>query len=116
MKAGLYILLAVAGLGITWTCLCRIKVMTAATTLASIRYSIALLAMTGLLVAATGIGSIWFPQWDMVALGCLAFSALCVQASTSRLWRHRVPEPFSRPGGLDEIDSDWLPSITGGKR
>ncbi len=41
---------------------------------------------------------------------------LCVQASTSRLWRDRVPESFSRPMPLDAIDSDWMTHVSGGKR
>tara|TARA_B100001105_G_scaffold236652_1_gene212629 strand:+ start:30875 stop:31204 length:330 start_codon:yes stop_codon:yes gene_type:complete len=101
------------GAGIIWTCLCRIKRMSAASTLATVRYSVSLLAAAGLvLILAATVR----PHWHDTALTFLALAMLCVQASTSRLWRHRVPEPFSRPGGLDEIDSDWLPSITGGKK
>lgn len=101
------------GVGIIWTCLCRIKRMSASSTLATVRYSVSLLAAAGLvLILAATVN----PHWHDAALTFLALSMLCVQASTSHLWRHRVPESFSRPGGLDEIDSDWLPSITGGKR
>lgn len=116
MKTAVYILLAVAGLGLTWTSLCRIKVMTAETTLKSVRWSIALMAVTGLAVAATGIAVHWFPHWKGIALTALAVAALCVQASSSRLWRHSVPASFTRPGALEQIDSEWLTNINGGKR
>ncbi|URI08770.1 hypothetical protein MW290_24650 [Aquincola tertiaricarbonis] len=101
------------GAGIIWTCLCRIKRMSAASTLATVRYSVSLLAAAGLVLILSATVR---PHWHDAALTFLALAMLCVQASTSRLWRDRVPESFSRPTPLDAIDSDWMTHVSGGKR
>jgi len=99
-----------SGLGIIWTCLCRIKVMTAKSTLASVRYSIALLATAGLVLVLTATVR---PGWLHAALVLLAVAVLCVQAATSRLWRRSVPESFSRPMPLDSM---FFETVPGGKK
>jgi hypothetical protein len=83
------------GLALVYSCLCRARWMTAATTLAPIRYATTALAGAGFTLPITAFLR---PDWLPAALLALSMAALAVQAVSAYFWRGGLPLPFTKRG------------------
>lgn len=85
--------LVLAGLALVFSCLCRARHMTQASTLAGIRYATTALAGAGfgLVLAAA-----FRPSWVLTSLLSLAVATLAVQWVSARYWRQGQPQQFTR--------------------
>ncbi|ALV06711.1 hypothetical protein [Roseateles depolymerans] len=84
-----------AGLGLVYSCLCRARWMTKATTLAPMRYATTALAGAGFTLP---IVAFLRPDWLPGALLALSLAALGTQAVSAHLWRGGLPLPFTKRG------------------
>lgn len=97
------LLLALANLllcgGLAWSCLCRITVMSSATTAKTVRA-----AYCVLLTAAVGVGTlpIWGGEWPGWGLLMLTGSQLVVMWAGRHAWRGAVHHPARRIGEVNE--------------
>lgn len=87
------LLLAVLGLALVFSCLCRARHMTLRGTVTAIRYSTTALAGAGWTLT---IAALLRPDWMVWALTTLSVAALAVQATSARYWWRGLPEQFRR--------------------
>lgn len=87
------ITLAILGLALVFSCLCRARHMTHATTLTAIRYATTALAGSGFVVI---LAALVRPDWLPGALGSLTGSTLAMQIVSARYWRRGLPAQFRR--------------------
>lgn len=85
--------LAVLGLALVFSCLCRARHMTHETTAMAIRYATSALAGAGFVVL---LAATVRPDWMLGSLISLAGASLSVQAVSARYWRRGLPTQFTR--------------------
>lgn len=85
--------LVIVGLALIFSCLCRARHMTTASTFAAIRYATTALASAGLCLV---LAAAFRPEWVPVTLLVLAVSTLSVQWISARYWRAGLPAPFKK--------------------
>lgn len=83
--------LVVLGLALVFSCLCRARHMTHATTVTAIRYATTALAGAGFVVLLSALAR---PDWLLGALIALAAATLTVQIVSARYWRRGLPAQF----------------------
>jgi hypothetical protein len=87
------VLLAVLGIGIMFSCLCRAKWMSLGGTANAIRWATTALASAGCVLLVVALLR---PDWVLGALLCLSAAALAVQVVSARYWRRGQPAQFTR--------------------
>lgn len=88
MKDVIYLALAAA---LWWTCFCRATRMNKRNTLRPVRWAFALLTAAATVAIYAPLATAYQPDWVTVLL--LAGIA-AVQITTSKYWRHGVPDNF----------------------
>lgn len=88
MKDVIYLALAAA---LWWTCFCRATRMNKRNTLRPVRWAFALLTTAATVAIYAPLATSYQPDWVTVLL--LAGIA-AVQITTSKYWRHGVPDNF----------------------
>ena len=83
--------LALLGLALVFSCLCRARHMTHRTTVTAIRYSTTALAGAGFVVL---LAALVRPDWLVGALIAQAGATLAVQVTSARYWRSGLPAQF----------------------
>lgn len=91
MMLTLYLLLSGC---LWWTCFCRAARMSKRNTIRPVRWAFALLTATATLALYAPFGTGYQPDWVAVLL--LA-GIVAVQVTTSKYWRHGVPDNFRNP-------------------
>lgn len=85
--------LALLGLALVFSCLCRARHMTHRTTITAVRFATTALAGAGFVLV---LAALLRPDWMLGALLALAAATLAVQIVSARYWRYGLPASFHR--------------------
>ncbi len=83
--------LALLGVALVFSCLCRARHMTGDSTATAIRYSTTGLAGAGFVVLLSALAR---PDWMLGALISLSCATLAMQIVSARFWRRGLPPQF----------------------